>query len=55
MITIGLLVWVGVQLNAPALFYVLLGISAMFKLLSWYYILLGIVAVAKIFKMIGND
>ena len=39
MITIGLLVWVGVQLNAPALFYVLL----------------GIVAVAKIFKMIGND
>ena len=35
MITIGLLVWVGVQLNAPALFYVLLGISAMFKLLSW--------------------
>lgn len=35
MITIGLLVWVGVQLNAPALFYVLLGISAMFKLLRW--------------------
>lgn len=35
MITIGLLVWVGVQLNAPALFYVLLGISAMFELLSW--------------------
>ena len=35
MITIGLLVWVGIRLNAPALFYVLLGISAMFKLLSW--------------------
>lgn len=34
MITIGLLVWVGVQLNAPALFYVLLGISAMFTLLN---------------------
>ena len=35
MITIGLLVWVGVQLNAPALFYVLLGIDAMIRIMAF--------------------
>ena len=32
MIIIGLLVWVGVQLEAPAIFYILLGLNAMIKL-----------------------
>ena len=35
MIIIGLLVWVGVQLGAPAIFYVLLGIDAMIKILAF--------------------
>lgn len=35
MITIGLLVWVGVRLGAPAIFYILLGIDAMFKILAF--------------------
>ena len=34
MITIGLLVWVGVQLGAPATFYILLGIAAMSRILQ---------------------
>ena len=35
MIVIGLLVWVGVQLGAPATFYILLGIDAMIKILAF--------------------
>ena len=35
MIIIGLLVWIGVQLGAPAIFYVLLGIDAMIKILAF--------------------
>ena len=35
MIIIGLLVWIGVQLEAPAIFYVLLGIDAMIKILAF--------------------
>ena len=34
MIIIGLLVWIGVQLEAPAAFYILLGIDALFKILA---------------------
>lgn len=35
MIIIGLLVWVGVQLEAPATFYILLGIDAVIKILAF--------------------
>ena len=35
MIIIGLLVWVGVRLEAPAAFYILLGIDAMIKILAF--------------------
>ena len=35
MIIIGLLVWIGVQLDAPTIFYVLLGINAMIKILAF--------------------
>ena len=35
MIIIGLLVWIGVQLEAPAIFYILLGLNAMIKLLAF--------------------
>ena len=35
MIIIGLLVWVGVQLGAPAAFYILLGIDAVIKILAF--------------------
>ena len=35
MIIIGLLVWVGVRLDAPTIFYVLLGIDAMIKILAF--------------------
>ncbi len=35
MIIIGLLVWVGVRLEAPTAFYVLLGIDAMIKILAF--------------------
>ena len=35
MIIIGLLVWIGVQLGAPAIFYVLIGIDAMIKILAF--------------------
>ena len=35
MIIIGLLVWVGVQLEAPAIFYILLGLHATIKLLAF--------------------
>ena len=34
MILISLLVWVGIQLGAPAAFYILLGIDALFKILA---------------------
>ena len=34
MILISLLVWVGVQLGAPAAFYILLSIDAIFKILA---------------------
>ena len=34
MIVIGLLVWIGVQLGAPAVFYILLSIDAIFKILA---------------------
>ena len=34
MIIIGLLVWVGIRLGAPAAFYILLGIDALFKILA---------------------
>ena len=35
MIIIGLLVWIGVQLEAPAIFYILLGLNAMIKLIAF--------------------
>lgn len=35
MIIIGLLVWVGVQLGAPVIFYILLGIDAVIKILAF--------------------
>lgn len=35
MIIIGLLVWVGIRLDAPAAFYILLGIDAMIKILAF--------------------
>lgn len=35
MIIIGLLVWVGVRLEAPAAYYILLGIDAMIKILAF--------------------
>ena len=35
MIIIGLLVWIGVQLEAPAIFYILLGFHTMIKLLAF--------------------
>ena len=35
MIVIGLLVWVGVRLEAPTAFYILLGIDAMIKILAF--------------------
>ena len=35
MIVIGLLVWIGVQLGAPAAFYILLSIDALFKILAF--------------------
>ena len=35
MIIIGLLVWIGVQLGAPAIFYILLGLNAMIKLMAF--------------------
>lgn len=35
MIIIGLLVWVGIQLGAPATFYILLGIDAVIKILAF--------------------
>lgn len=34
MIIIACLIWVGVQLGAPATFYILLGIDALFKILA---------------------
>jgi hypothetical protein len=34
MIIIACLIWVGVQLGAPATFYILLGIEALFKILA---------------------
>ena len=35
MIIIGLLVWVGVRLDAPTIYYILLGIDAMVKILAF--------------------
>ena len=35
MIIIGLLVWIGIRLEAPAAFYILLGIDAMIKILAF--------------------
>lgn len=35
MILISLLVWVGIQLGAPAAFYILLGIDAVIKILAF--------------------
>ena len=35
MIVIGLLVWVGVRLDAPTIYYILLGIDAMIKILAF--------------------
>ena len=35
MIIIGLLVWVGVRLEAPTACYILLGIDAMIKILAF--------------------
>ena len=35
MIVIGLLVWVGIRLGAPAIFYILLGLNAMIKLIAF--------------------
>ena len=35
MILISLLVWVGIRLGAPAAFYILLGIDALFKILAF--------------------
>lgn len=34
MIIIACLIWVGIQLGAPAAFYILLGIDALFKILA---------------------
>lgn len=34
MIIIACLIWVGVQIGAPAAFYILLGIEALFKILA---------------------
>ena len=34
MIIIACLIWVGIQLGAPAAFYILLGIDALFKILT---------------------
>lgn len=34
MIIIGLLLWIGVRLEAPTIFYVLLGLHTMIKLLA---------------------
>lgn len=39
MITIGLLVWVGVQLNAPAWFYILLVLATMWQVVKFCVIL----------------
>ena len=35
MIIIACLIWVGIQLGAPAAFYILLGIDAMIKILAF--------------------
>lgn len=35
MIIIACLIWVGVQLGAPAIFYILLGLHATIKLLAF--------------------
>lgn len=35
MIYIACLIWVGVQLGAPAAFYILLGIEAMIRILAF--------------------
>ena len=35
MIIIACLIWVGVQLGAPAAFYILLGIDAVIKILAF--------------------
>lgn len=35
MIIIGLLVWAGVRLDAPTIYYILLGIDAMIKILAF--------------------
>ena len=35
MIIIGLLVWIGVRLDAPTAFYILLGINAFIKILAF--------------------
>ena len=35
MILISLLVWVGIRLGAPAVFYILLGIDAVIKILAF--------------------
>ena len=35
MIIIACLIWVGVQLEAPAIFYILLGLHATIKLLAF--------------------
>ena len=35
MILIGLLVWVGVRLEAPTIYYILIGIDAMIKILAF--------------------
>ena len=35
MIIIGLLVWVGVRLDAPTIYYILLGIDAMINILAF--------------------
>ena len=35
MIIIACLIWVGVQLGAPAIFYILLGLHVMMKLLAF--------------------
>ena len=34
MIIISCLIWIGIQLGAPAAFYILLGIDALFKILA---------------------
>ena len=35
MIIIACLIWVGIQLGAPATFYILLSIDALFKILAF--------------------